>query len=54
MNEIMPLPKAKFVAPQERRPYTVPVLKVYGAVSHLTQGGNSSAMSDAGQNMMYT
>ena len=54
MNEKKPFPEANFVALLERRPYTAPVLKVYGAVSHLTQGGNSLCQSDAGQNMMCT
>jgi hypothetical protein len=52
MNEEKPFPAANFVVLLERRPYTAPVLKVYGAVSHLTQGGAPSAASDAGMNGM--
>lgn len=54
MNEKKPFAKVDFVALQERLPYTAPVLKVYGAVSHLTQGGNTSARSDSGKNNMWT
>jgi hypothetical protein len=53
MNEKKPFPAANFVALLERRPYTAPVLTVYGAVSHLTQGGAASVRSDAGMNSMY-
>jgi hypothetical protein len=54
MNEQKPFAKVDFVALQERLPYAAPMLKVYGTVSHLTQGGNTSARSDSGKNNMWT
>jgi hypothetical protein len=53
MNEKNSLLKTNFVVTQVKRAYTAPVLMVFGAVSHLTQGGGASARSDAGMNLMY-